>query len=217
MRSNQSIQILRSQVGKILLILLVLLSGCASEIITQAPVDTVRKYSRVAALPIELVIQDERKKKAGLLDSVERVIRDNIISIFEDTSVNDTDELRDLLTERVNYNFLDLGFVPIERTRIQSILKESGFQQTGITSAASASKVGELSNAQSLFFGRMIIQIKGDEKNPTTDLSFSGRLVTVQEGAILLSGTLTLVDQDTNMETLTDMVDEWFDHVEDLR
>ena len=207
---------LKIALAPLLVSVLFLFAGCGPKVITQSPVSVIKEYRRVAAPPIEVVIEDESKKNESLLDSMERLIRDNLIDLLDDRNADTPDELRDHLTERVNYNLLNLGFVPIERTRLQSILKEAGFQQSGATDAKTAARIGELSNAESLFFGRLFVQMGRKNGQPKIDITFTGRLVSVREGTILLSGTMTETDREASMEDLVEIIDEWFDHVEPL-
>lgn len=144
--------------------------------------------------------------------------------------------IEDYSVDVIHNNFLKIGFVPIERRRIKAILHEQGRTQTGLY--GEQAEIGRLAGANAIFTGNISIRTELEHHphlatailfppsllyrlvvpNAKTTLTFSGRLVSVRDGSILMSGETTRKEEGFEMDQVRELIDEWFedmDHIDD--
>lgn len=103
----------------------------------------------------------------------------------------------DISESKIAGEFLNKGAEVIERSQVSSILKEQDFQLTDRVDNATAVKIGKLIGARAVFIGSISqpsISYTANWKDNTWQniiVIFSGRLIDVESGEIIMSGSAT--------------------------
>lgn len=126
------------------------------------------------------------------------------------------------------------GFTPIERRRVKAILGEQARHRSGLYT--NTARVGRLTGAQALFTGTVFIKTDYDltytiaetvifppmllyrmvKPNTVSVLTFHGRLVSVEDGTILLSGETSITRRGFALDHISQVVDQWFQQVHEI-
>jgi hypothetical protein len=95
----------------------------------------------------------------------------------------------ELAESKITMNFMRHGCQVVERSQINSILKEQAFQLSGLVDEENAIKAGKLAGVNAIFIGAINLSgaVFGDPKAPS-DLIFTGRLIDVNSGEIIVIG-----------------------------
>ena len=95
---------------------------------------------------------------------------------------------------KVSEQFLTTGVKIIERARIGKILQEHGFQQTGYIDNSTAVEIGNIIGVPAIFIGNVsspsetnVANLRDNTWN-SYSVTFTGRIICVKTGEILLSG-----------------------------
>lgn len=97
----------------------------------------------------------------------------------------------------ISTEFLKKGANVIERARIKSILDEQKLQLSGLTDTENAIKIGALANVDYVFLADISMPTITNNASwrdntwQTVSISFAGKLVDVETGSVLMSGTAT--------------------------
>lgn len=119
---------------------------------------------------------------------------------------------------KVTEQFLIKGFKILERSRIYSILKEQGFQQTGAIDFSTAVEIGKIVGVNAVFIGSVSLPTVSNTANlkdntwSTYAVTFTGRLISVKTGEILLSGSASGKRGYPNYAML-DAIDKFFEKI----
>ncbi len=119
---------------------------------------------------------------------------------------------------KITEQFLLKGIRVLERSRIYSILKEQGFQQTGAVDFSTAVEIGKIVGVNAVFIGsvsRPTISNTANLKDNTWSsytVTFTGRLISVKTGDILLSGSASGKRGYPNYAML-DAIDKFFKNI----
>jgi hypothetical protein len=119
---------------------------------------------------------------------------------------------------KITEQFLMKGIRILERSRIYSILKEQGFQQTGAVDFSTAVEIGKIVGVNAVFIGsvsRPTISNTANLKDNTWSsytVTFTGRLISVKTGDILLSGSASGKRGYPNYAML-DAIDKFFEKI----
>ncbi len=200
-------------------------SHCGRGNIVAARMDMVKQYRKVAVTPVEIYIDSSNTTARDIKLSIQNLIAESLKKGGGDASnANKDDEkaqsrlFQDSLADTMNRNLLSRGFLPVERSRVQAILDEFGIQQTGLFDQKKAHQIGKMTQADALFIGKLHVKEQKGLVGSDVIYTFSGRLVTVNEGYVLLSGDLSMESDEDEM-TLSEirhLIDRWFDDVEPL-
>ena len=197
--------------------LLTLAVACGSGQVQSRPAEELRRHRKIAVTNIQI---DLIEKKACILYSTG--IKAGKVAI-EDYSV-----------DLIHKNMLGLGFRPIERRRIKYILREQARTNSGLY--AEPGRIGRILGASAIFTGNIAIRTELEHHptlatailfppsllyrlivpNARTTLTFSGRLVSVEDGTILISGETTKRKIGFEMDMVREVVDEFFEDVDEL-
>ncbi len=137
---------------------------------------------------------------------------------------------QEFLVNSINRNLLEKGFAPIQRRRIQSVLKEQAFQQSGLTE--DPTRIGRLLDARAVYTGKLTIRKKDGfdyplilacvmpviliVPRPEANITFSGELTDVESGAVLASGSASKNVRDVKAEDVDEVIESWFDKLPEL-
>lgn len=144
------------------------------------------------------------------------------------------DALERHCVDSIQRNLLQKGFAPVERRRVEMVLREQKRQTSGLY--AEADNIGRLTGARALLTGDLVIQTENDltytiaetvifppmllyrmaVPNTRTHLTFNGRLVSVEDGTILLSGEASITRRGFEMEDVSEVINEWFARVHEI-
>ena len=211
----------------IVLFLILLSLRCASTVFSAKP-ERLQKNNpmAIAELKIDFAIKESTGQKVR--NRIEGLLNSFVFLKKKDSGKESSaDSMKRILKENINKNFLRKGFTPIERERVDQILKEIAFQHSGLTDEKRI-ELGKLLGARSLFFGKVFIEIEEgpldsgciDSLTPffrvsdINRITFSGRLVSVRAGSILISGDLsTEIKGELQLEFIRELIDAWFDDV----
>ncbi len=95
------------------------------------------------------------------------------------SGVDGSQAARDQVASMFNQALLRLGYSPIERSQIESVLDEQDFSRSEITSASGAAQAGRILNVDSV----VIVNLPEFQDN----MSMSAQMVDVADGTILWS------------------------------
>lgn len=107
----------------------------------------------------------------------------NKVAIVDVTGDVGGDAARNQIADFWSMELLKKGYTPVERSQIQSLLKEQKFQTSGVTSEEDAIKAGKILNVPTV----MIINVPefGDS------MSMTAKMLDAQDGGILWLGSGT--------------------------
>ncbi len=192
--------------------------SCAPAHVTAVKPDILKLYKRVAVVPLVIRVNEQDSNTVKIISSLgstmiggknDPFIDGLLKSMTHGDDIN-AERFQDSVTETINRNLLDRGFIPVERTRIKEILKEIGFQQTGLVDHEKAVKIGQLSRADALFMGRLSVHAERDLFSRRIDIEFSGSIVSVTEGIVLLSGEGSMKNADLTSPAISRLINRWF-------
>jgi len=113
-------------------------------------------------------------------------LRIGIVSITGYNSMNAESE--------ISLYLLKLGCEVFERNNIDKILKEQEIQLSGIIDESTAIAIGKMVGVNTIFIGSISAPIESKVANfkdntwNTFSLTFSGRLISIEDGSIIASG-----------------------------
>ena len=194
-------------------------AGCKSGHIHARKARELRKHRKIAVTSIQI---DLIEKKGCVL--------------FSSGLKTGRVAIEDYAVDVINNNLLKKGFVPIERRRIKHILREQGRTNTGLYAEPAA--IGRLAGAAAIFTGNISIRTELEHHphlatailfppsllyrlvvpNARTTITFSGRMISVNDGSILMSGEAANKEEGFEMDQVRELVDEWFedlDHIDE--
>lgn len=135
------------------------------------------------------------------------------------------DNLRDRFREHsiqtLNQRLSMQGMQPIQRRRIQAILKELALSQAGLTE--SSLKIGKLARARSVFTGTLTIREKKGaffipdgigclgSWSGSVEVLFSGEITSVERGEVLYADTVYRQGNSFSMRIVEDVLADWFE------
>jgi len=95
---------------------------------------------------------------------------------------------------KISEQFLLRGIKIVERSKIQKILQEHGFQQAGFVDQQTAVEIGKIIGVPTIFIGSVsspsmsnVANLRDNTWNSFT-VTFTGRIISVKTGEIFLSG-----------------------------
>ncbi len=103
------------------------------------------------------------------------------VAIIEVTGAVRGDTVKNQIASFFEMELLKRGYSPIERRKVQSILKEQEFQASDITSNTGAARAGQILNVPAV----MLVNIPKYKE----EMTISAKMVGVEEGRILWMGT----------------------------
>jgi len=103
------------------------------------------------------------------------------VAIVEVTGAVRGETAKNQVANLFEIELLKKGYAPVERARVQNLLEEQKFQASNITTAEGAAKAGRILNVPAV----ILINIpEADE-----DINMTAKMVHVEDGSILWSGT----------------------------
>lgn len=217
-----------------------LLPACVTSArVSHQSTDTLRDFRRVAVTNIEVKLTERSNAlvksvmlvndtASGVLRFSEDLVRHGTGMPQRDRSVANADAaearrrreneererwVEETVVEFSNRNFLEHGFAPLERRTVKNILKERTFQESGLVDEDSRRNVGMLLGADALFSGRLELDIESGLVGDTVRIHFTGKLVSVDRGEILISGDSRHEADGFSVEAMQDVVDAYFRRV----
>jgi hypothetical protein len=188
---------------------------CSTGKLVTAPQSVLKKYQIIAVAPLEIIVNTKKGKGVKIVTSLVNTNKKNkkALSFIEEVlgkDVIDVNKFQDFLADSLNRNFMQKGFVPIERTRLKAVFKEIGLQQSGAIDSSQAKKFGKLASADAIFLGKVMIDIEKRFIGNKINLYLSGRLVSVKEGFVLISGSSSTKVKEVNLKNFSELIDKWF-------
>ncbi len=197
-----------------------LLPSCASAKLGAGHQNNLAGHTRVAVADIGIRVHHHRNWLTGA--------NEKVVPLADPF-------LEQQAVEAVQRNLIAKGFTPVERRRIREILQEHRRRATGLY-REDAVRIGQLSGATALFSGSLFIRTENDMTytiaetvlfppmllyrmvvpNTRTILTLNGRLVSVKDGTVLLSGETSIERRGFEMEHISEVVDEWFIQVHEI-
>ncbi len=212
---------------------IILFNGCSlfrSSQTASAPSSVLKAYREVAVAPVEIIVRDRNSKSLSKIKVFSRDLDEKggdrdmheFLRVFSSGLAGADEEMKlehfqDFITETINRNLLSRGFIPMERSRIKVILEEMDLQQIGIVRQEEVYELGKLARAESIFMGKLIVEVERGVFRDAIDLHFSGRLVSVTEGAVLLSGEESMEKNSTELDNISKLVNRWFRSVKKIK
>lgn len=207
-----------------------LLLGCTSySRVSSQPRSILNQYRKVAVAAMEVTIIRQRADKSETGDRLRKYIAlaDEYIfrqfrrafgedirigsggSKYRDPQAN----LEDLAIEIVNRNLLEKGFLPVERKQMKLIMRELSRSQTGLYDPATRQEIGRLASVDALYHGQILVGVEQGLFSLKTRVTFNGRVISVEEGFVLVSGESTFRKDEFRPEHIRMAIDDWFDDV----
>lgn len=183
-----------------------------------APRKTLAQHKVVAVLPIEIILRDKQTGMNQLRVNINEVVNVGVLSntgfqieMLGTDSKMEVREIQDVLVEMINREFLGRGYMPIERTRVASILNEQSLELAGVTESSSdITQIGKLVSADAVFSSKLVIVTEKGLVKDNSEITFNGRLVSVKTGSILLSGETIEVIRRMKVEELEGVIEDAF-------
>ncbi len=119
---------------------------------------------------------------------------------------------------KVSEQFLIRGVKIVERAKINKILQEHGFNQTGYVDNSTATEIGKIIGVPAIFIGNVSSPSETNTANlrdntwSSYSVTFTGRIISVKTGEILLSGSASGKRGHPNYAML-DAIDNFFQEV----
>lgn len=85
------------------------------------------------------------------------------------------------IADRFNQMLLKKGYSPVERSQVESVLKEQEFQKSDLSKSGGAAEVGNMLNVD----GVIIVNVPRFEDS---EMSMSAKMINVKDGGIVWSG-----------------------------
>ncbi|MBE7439416.1 MAG: hypothetical protein HS115_13230 [Spirochaetales bacterium] len=205
-------------------VLLLLVSCSGSQVAVQRR-SVLSMYPRIAVVHVGVNLVRNRGNTSPLnkyVDLLDRFLYQNVgkwlgVKVSGRGSSGDqTGDLHSLALESIHRNFLERGFLPVERDRMASIYKEITFSQSGLSSA-DRKEVGQLASADALYFAEVNISMEKGWFQDKIRLSYTGRLISVEEGYVLMSGEAVRSHSEFEPGQIPDLVTRWFRRVPVLK
>ena len=121
---------------------------------------------------------------------------------------------------KISEQFLIRGVKIVERAKINKILQEHSFQQTGYIDNSTAVEIGNIIGVPAIFIGNVSSPSETNTANlrdntwSSFSVTFTGRIISVKTGEILLSGSASGKRGHPNYAML-DAIDKFFHEVFD--
>jgi len=203
---------------------LLLLFGCSGSQVAVQRRSVLSLYPRVAVVQVGVNLIRNRSNASPLnkyVDLLDRFLYQNVgkwlgVKVAGRGSSDQTGDLHSLALEAIHRNFLERGFLVVERERMASIYKEITFSQSGLSSA-DRKQVGQLASADALYFADVNISMEKGWFKDKIRLSYTGRLISVEEGYVLMSGEAVRSDSEFEPARIPDLVTRWFKRVPVLK
>lgn len=122
--------------------------------------------------------------------------------------------LEDRLINRMNMHLLSKKLVPLERSEVVKILQESSMYQTGLFDNSKNLQIGKLATADIIMLNRFDIKLIGVYSRKY-EIRLTSKLISVEDGAILAIGEVSLASEALNEVILQKAIEKWFDQIDD--
>lgn len=207
--------------SRIALLAPLLATSCGSSVkVNHAPAAFLKQHQHVAVVDVKIDVVEE-----GLLHDALSMAHREITG--KEASSSPGADLEEHSIATINRNLLEAGFMPVQRSRITSVLKEQHLQQGGLTS--DTTRLGALLKADAVFQGTITVKkqagidiplvvaclvpplflVRGGE----TEIIFSGAMTSVETGSIMLSGTGSNVADRFSIKEIDAVINDWFERV----
>ena len=209
---------------------LLLLACSSSSRVSSQPKDVLKNYRKVAVASMEITVLRQKAEKSETGNRLAKYIAladEYIYKAFREAFGDDvrigssrpsgrkdpTETLEDLAIEIANRNLLRKGFLPVERKQIKLIMRELSRSRTGLYDPATRKEIGRLANVDSIFHGRILVGVEEGLFSLKTRVTFNGRIVSVEEGFVLISGESSYRDDEFKPSQIRNVLDGWFERV----
>ncbi|PJZ65264.1 hypothetical protein EHQ27_03085 [Leptospira wolffii] len=133
---------------------------------------------------------------------------------IEEEAHGSLSSLEDRLINRMNMYLLSKKLVPLERSEIVKILKESSLYQTGLFDNAKNLQIGKLATADMIMLNRFEIKLIGVYSRKC-EIRLTSKLISVDDGAILAIGEVFMEEELLSEAVLHKAIEKWFDKIDD--
>lgn len=204
--------------GALVLMLLLTCLHCESASSKRAR-ERLAQHPVVAAVDVEVkIIGDENFLREGVQSLLNKVGLNLGLNKDKDKLV---DRIRAHSVQTANQHLAAHGMQPVQRRRIQAVLKELALSQAGLTEQSL--KIGRLVKADSIFTGTLTLREKkgmflvpdgiaclGDLSG-SVEIVFSGEITSVERGVVLYAGTVHHQADRISMYTIEQALMLWFE------
>ncbi|MBM9577078.1 hypothetical protein JWG45_07910 [Leptospira sp. 201903070] len=122
--------------------------------------------------------------------------------------------LENKIINRMNALLISKKLVPLERSEIVKLLKESSLYQTGLFDNEKNIQIGKLATADLIMLSKIEVKVRGAYvKN--YEVTLTGKLVSVKDGRILAIGEVFAENEILDEKLINEVVDKWFDSIPD--
>lgn len=192
------------------ILLAVFFYNCSSFSLSQVNKEILKQNPKVGLHELEISIESEESSFSA---SLKKGLSSFLFPESKDRN-EDKKKLREIVANTVLKNFLDKGFLPIEREKLRQILKEYSLNQTGITDSVKELKI---SGVDCIFSGALRLRVVHEFWSSYTMISFSGRLMKIDDGLILASGSISKKFDEIKEDKIIDLIDTWFSGLKSIR
>lgn len=156
-------------------------------------------------------ITDEERER-GILrmsDRYELHVKNNELKTKELLS-----KLENKIINRMNALLISKKFIPLERSEIVKLLKESSLYQTGLFDNEKNIQIGKLATADLIMLSKIEVKVRGAYVR-NYEVTLTGKLVSVKDGRILAIGEVFMENESLDEKLINEVVDKWFESIPD--
>ncbi|TGM58290.1 hypothetical protein EHQ97_07575 [Leptospira adleri] len=154
----------------------------------------------------------EAEKERGILRVSDRY--NNEIKKTELRTKEILSKLENKIINRMNALLLSKKLIPLERSEIVKLLKESSLYQTGLFDNEKNIQIGKLATADLIMLSKIEVKVSGAYVR-NYEVTLTGKLVSVKDGRILAIGEVFVEDETLDEKLINQVVDKWFENIPD--
>ncbi|PJZ51835.1 CsgG/HfaB family protein [Leptospira adleri] len=154
----------------------------------------------------------EAERERGILRVSDRY--NNEIKKTELRTKEILSKLENKIINRMNALLLSKKLIPLERSEIVKLLKESSLYQTGLFDNEKNIQIGKLATADLIMLSKIEVKVSGAYVR-NYEVTLTGKLVSVKDGRILAIGEVFVEDETLDEKLINQVVDKWFENIPD--